>query len=97
MENNNQVVEQLAELLPDAIANEEVENVICYLLNNGADINALDNYNQTPLNYAAIRGNVDAVTILLNWTTNNSRADIEVRRTRKNKETSYRICILILS
>ena len=74
-DNNNGA--QVAELLPDAIVNEEVEDVISYLLNNGAKINAVDNYNQTPLNYAAIKGNIDAVTLLLNWSIP-SRADIEV-------------------
>ena len=54
-DNNNA---EVADILPDAIANEEVEDVISYLLNNGADINAVDNYNQTPLNYAAVKGNV---------------------------------------
>ena len=69
-------VEQVAELLPDAIANEEVEDVITYLLHHGANINAVDNYNQTPLNYAAIKGNIEAITLLINWT--ESKIDIEV-------------------
>ena len=73
-DNNNA---EVADILPDAIANEEVEDVISYLLNNGADINAVDNYNQTPLNYAAVKGNVDSITLLLNWS-NLPKADIEV-------------------
>ena len=61
----------------DELAMDELEDVISYLLNNGADINAVDNYNQTPLNYAAVKGNVDSITLLLNWS-NLPKADIEV-------------------
>ncbi|XP_066929827.1 transient receptor potential cation channel subfamily A member 1 homolog isoform X2 [Clytia hemisphaerica] len=74
-------VEQVAELLPDAIVNEEVEDVISYLLHHGANINAGDNYNQTPLNYAAIKGNIEAITLLINWTETENEIDIGMKDT----------------
>ena len=58
---------QVTDLLPEAMIKQEVENVITYLLNHGAEINATDNYNQTPLNYAAVKGNNEAITLLLKW------------------------------
>lgn len=45
----------------------DTSDVITYLLNNGAHVNAMDNYNQTPLNYAAVKGNLEGMAILLNW------------------------------
>ena len=60
-------VENVKELIPEAITNQEVEDVITFLLNHGADINATDNYNQTPLNYAAVKGNLEAISLLLKW------------------------------
>eukprot|EP00111_Clytia_hemisphaerica_P024707 TCONS_00072807-protein len=42
------------------------ENVIEILLKHGADIDAKDSFHYTPLQYAAVSGNVDALRILLN-------------------------------
>ena len=58
-------VEEVKELIPDAIVNKDVEDVITFLLNHGADINATDDYRQTPLNYAAVKGNIEAISLLL--------------------------------
>ena len=40
-------------------------SVILFLAQNGADVNAKDKYGLTPLHYAAMRGNDDAVQDLL--------------------------------
>ena len=58
-----------------ASPSRKISNIIRYLLENGAKINALDDYKQTPLNYAAVKGNIEAMTILLNWT----GVDLEVK------------------
>ena len=44
-----------------------VDNVITFLLKSGANVNALDHYNQSPLHYAACKGNTDAMNLLLHW------------------------------
>lgn len=46
---------------------EEVQEVITYLLRQGADVNCIDNYSQTPLHYAANKGNIEAIALLLSW------------------------------
>ena len=35
---------------------EQIDDVITYLLRQGADVNSLDDYNQSPLHYAAKKG-----------------------------------------
>ena len=50
-----------------SLGNSIASDVITYLLKCGANINAVDNYNQTPLNYAAVKGNIEAMAILLKW------------------------------
>lgn len=50
-----------------SLGNSTASDVITYLLKCGANINAVDNYNQTPLNYAAVKGNIEAMAILLKW------------------------------
>ena len=50
-----------------SLGNSTASDVITYLLKCGANINSVDNYNQTPLNYAAVKGNIEAMVILLKW------------------------------
>lgn len=45
---------------------ERQEQIMNYLILHDANPNAADNYRQTPLFYAAFRGNESAVRILLN-------------------------------
>ena len=42
-----------------------VDSVIDYMISNGADINAEDKYEMTPLHHSAIRGNQQALERLL--------------------------------
>ena len=46
-----------AESLKPVEEGEQVDDVITYLLRQGADVNSVDSYNQTPLHYAAKKGN----------------------------------------
>ena len=45
---------------------EQSQPILKILLNSGADCNAKDGYMQTPLHYAALKGNLLAVEILSN-------------------------------
>ena len=62
--------------------NTELNNVITYLLDNGADVNALDLYNQSPLHYAATKGNIGAMNLLIH------RPGIDVNITDASGELS---------
>ena len=56
----------------DELVNQ-VKTIMEFLIDNGADVNAEDTYGMTPLHHTAIRGNIDALKVLLN----SSRIDKE--------------------
>ena len=56
----------------DELVNQ-VKTIMEFLIDNGADVNAEDTYGMTPLHHTAIRGNTDALKVLLN----SSRIDKE--------------------
>ena len=55
-------------------SDEDGGAILKYLLENGADPNAVDFYGQTPLHYATLKGNVASAEIVLNT----SGVDVEV-------------------
>ena len=61
-ENEDDEAELITVLPENNLSNE---NVISYLLRHGAQINADDMYCQTPLHYAAFKGNIEAMEILM--------------------------------
>ena len=59
-------VDNVEDIIPPE-EGEECLEVISYLLRQGADVNCVDNYNQSPLHYAATKGNIEAIALLLSW------------------------------
>lgn len=71
---------------------ESNTDAIRLLIENNADINAVDNCNRTPLHYAVLRNNVESLRLLLDaganiqLTAKTQGTPLELARTRENSE-----------
>ena len=63
-DNPNEEIKSLLKVIK--LVEGKVDEVVDYLIDNGADINAQDKYGMTALHHTAIRGNRKALQRLLN-------------------------------